>query len=312
MVTEPHTVPPRGVYAAVLTPFGDDLEPNLDAYVAHCRWLLANGCDGLAPLGTTGEANSLSVAQRLRLIEAGAGAGLPMERCIIGTGSSALADAVTVTRAALAAGSTGALLLPPFYYKSPSEDGLFAFFSEVIQRVGDARLRLYLYHFPQMSAVAVTPALILRLKAAYGDAIAGVKDSSGDWSYTADLLQRIPGFGVYSGTEQFLLANLRTGGGGCISASTNVTAAMAQKVYRAWRQGGGDADALQESLTAARLVLQAFPFQGGLKELVARLTGDRRWLNVVPPNRPLSPAQRDELFARLGAVPEMAPMLRAA
>ena len=137
MVTQPHTVPPRGVYAAVLTPFGDDLEPNLDAYVAHCRWLLANGCDGLAPLGTTGEANSLSVAQRLRLIEAGAGAGLPMERCIIGTGSSALADAVTVTRAALAAGSTGALLLPPFYYKSPSEDGLFAFFSEVIQRVGD-------------------------------------------------------------------------------------------------------------------------------------------------------------------------------
>ena len=312
MVTEPNSVPPRGVYAAVLTPFGDDLEPNTDAYLAHCRWLLANGCDGLAPLGTTGEANSLSVAQRLHLIEAGAAAGLPMERCIIGTGSSALADAVTVTRAALAAGSTGALLLPPFYYKNPSEDGLFAFFSEVIQRVGDARLRVYLYHFPQMSAVAVTPALILRLKAAYGDTIAGVKDSSGDWGYTAARLKELPGFGVYSGTEQFLLANLRAGGAGCISASTNLTAAMAQKVHRAWRQGGADADALQESLTAARLVLQAFPFQGGLKELVARFTGDRRWLNVIPPNRPLSPAQRDELFARLSAVPDMAPVLRAA
>ena len=155
-----------------------------------------------------------------------------------------------------------------------------------------------------MSAVAVTPALIQRLKAAYGDTIAGVKDSSGDWSYTANLLKEIPGFGVYSGTEQFLLANLRAGGAGCISASTNVTAPMAQAVYRAWQ--AEDADALQESLTAARLVLQAFPFQGGLKELVARLTGDRRWLNVIPPNRPLSPAQRDELFARLGGVPEMA------
>ena len=191
-MTQQHSTPPRGVYAAVLTPFGEDLEPNAEAYVAHCRWLLANGCDGLAPLGTTGEANSLSVAQRLGLIEAGAAAGLPMERCIIGTGSAALADAVTVTKAALEAGSTGALLLPPFYYKNPSEDGLFAFFSEVIQRVGDGRLRLYLYHFPQMSAVPVTPALIARLKAAYGDVIAGVKDSSGDWSYTATLLEEIP------------------------------------------------------------------------------------------------------------------------
>lgn len=309
-MTQLHSMPPRGVYAAVLTPFDRNLEPNLEAYVAHCRWLLANGCDGLAPLGTTGEANSLSVPQRLGLIEGGAAAGLPMERCIVGTGSSALADAVTLTKAALAAGSTGALLLPPFYYKNPSEEGLFAFFSEVIQRVGDGRLRLYLYHFPQMSAVPITLTLIARLKAAYGDTIAGVKDSSGDWSYTATLLKEIPGFGVYSGTEQFLLANLRAGGAGCISASTNVTAPMAQAVHRAWRRE--DADALQESLTAARLVLQAFPFQGGLKELVARFTGDRQWLNVIPPNRPLSPAQRDELFARLGGVAGLRSVLRAA
>ena len=309
-MTQQQSMPPRGVYAAVLTPFGDDLEPNVKAYVAHCRWLLANGCDGLAPLGTTGEANSLSVAQRLGLIEAGAAAGLPMERCIIGTGSAALADAVVLTKAALKAGSAGALLLPPFYYKNPSEDGLFAFFSEVIQRVGDDGLRCYLYHFPQMSAVPITPALIARLRAAYGDTIAGVKDSSGDWSYTANLLKQIPGFGVYSGSEQFLLANLRASGAGCISASTNVTAPLARAVCRAWQQDG--ADALQESLTAARLVLQAFPFQGGLKEVVARLTGDRQWLNVIPPNRPLSPAQRDELFAKLAGLPGMQGVLRAA
>ncbi len=309
-MTQPHSMPPRGVYAAVLTPFDDGLEPNLKAYVAHCRWLLASGCDGLAPLGTTGEANSLSLAQRLGLIEAGAEAGLPMERCIIGTGSAALADAVALTKAAVKAGSAGALLLPPFYYKNPSEDGLFAFFSEVIQRVGDGKLRCYLYHFPQMSAVPITPALIARLKAAYGAIIAGVKDSSGDWSYTANLLKEIPGFGVYSGTEEFLLANLRAGGAGCISASTNITAPLAQAVYRAWQQE--DADALQESLTAARLVLQAFPLQGGLKELMARRTGDRQWLNIIPPNRPLSPAQRDDLFARLAGLPGMQAVLRAA
>jgi 4-hydroxy-tetrahydrodipicolinate synthase len=309
-VTEPQSTPPRGVYAAVLTPFGDDLQPNLKAFTAHCRWLLANGCDGLAPLGTTGEANSLSLAQRLAVVEASAAAGLPMERSIVGTGSCALADAVVLTKAVLAAGGRGALLLPPFYYKNPSEDGLFAFFSEVIERVGDARLRLYLYHFPQMSAVPVTPALILRLKSAYGETIAGVKDSSGDWNYTANLLKEIPGFGVYSGSEQFLLANLRAGGAGCISASTNVTAPLAWAVFKVWQRA--EAEALQEELTAARLVLQAFPFQGGLKELVARLTGDRQWLNVLPPNRPLSPTQRDQLFAKLKDVRGLAPLLKAA
>jgi 4-hydroxy-tetrahydrodipicolinate synthase len=309
-LTQPQSSPPRGVYAAVLTPVGDDLAPNTKAFIAHCRWLLANGCDGLAPLGTTGEANSLSLAQRLGLIEASVAAGLPMERCIIGTGSCALTDAVTLTKAVLAAGSTGALLLPPFYYKNPSEDGLFAFFSEVIQRVGDKRLKLYLYHFPQMSAVPVTPALVLRLKAAYGDTIAGVKDSSGDWTYTANLLKEIPGFGVYSGSEQFLLANLRAGGAGCISASTNVTAPLAQRVFRAWQQA--ETDPLQEQLTAARLVLQAFPFQGGLKELVARVSGDAKWVTPLPPNRALSPAEREQLFHRVKEVRGLAPLLQAA
>lgn len=302
--------PVRGVYAAVLTPFDERLEPDHKTYVAHCRWLLENGCDGLAPLGTTGEANSMSLAQRLALIEATAAAGLPMAKFIMGTGSAALADAVSLTKAAVAAGAGGALLLPPFYYKNPSEDGLFAFFSEVIERVGDRRLRLFLYHIPPMSAVPIPPALIHRLKAAYGATIAGVKDSSGDWNYTANLLKEIPGFGAFSGTEQFLLANLRAGGAGCISASTNVTAALAQRVARAWRQP--EADALQEKLTAARLVLQGFPFQACLKELVARRTGDRRWLNLIPPNRPLSQAQRDDLFAKLRRLPEMEPLLAAA
>src|SRR5579885_813566 len=197
------TTPLRGVYAAVLTPVDDDLEPNKKAFIAHCRWLLANGCDGLAPLGTTGEANSFSVAQRLALIETSAGAGLPMGKFITGTGSCALADAVALTKAALAAGSGGALLLPPFYYKNPSEEGLFAFFSEVVQRVGDARLRLYLYHFPQLSTVPITAGLIARLMKAYPDGtIAGLKVSSGDWANTARLLKEFPGFGVFSGSEE--------------------------------------------------------------------------------------------------------------
>lgn len=312
--TEPMTseasAPLRGVYAAVLTPLTEALEPNLKAFVTHSRWLLANGCDGLAPLGTTGEANSLSVAQRLALIEASATGGLPMGKCIVGAGSCALADAVTVTKAVVAAGGGGALLLPPFYYKNPSEDGLFAFFSEVVQRVGDKRLRLYLYHFPQLSTVPITIPLVARLKAAYGEVIAGLKDSSGDWSNTAALLKEFPGFGVFSGSEEFLLANLRAGGVGCISASTNVTAPLARPVYAKWQSP--EAEALQQGLTEVRLILQSYPMQAALKEVVATLTGEPTWRNLLPPNRPLAAAQRTELMGRLGALPQLRSLLATA
>lgn len=297
----------RGVYAAVLTPFTPALEPNLPGFVAHCRWLLANGCDGLAPLGTTGEANSLSVAQRLRLVAASAEAGLPMGKFIFGTGSCALADAVTVTKAVVEAGGGGALLLPPFYYKNPSEDGLYAFFSEVVQRVADPRLRLYLYHIPQTSSVPIPVSLVARLKAQYGDIIAGLKDSSGDWQVTATFLKEFPGFGVFSGSEQFLLPNLRAGGVGCISASTNVTAPLARPVYQAWR--GAEADGLQDALTAVRLIFQAYPLQAALKEIVARVTGDPAWRVLLPPNQALTPSERATLAAKLHALPQMQPIL---
>jgi len=287
---------PKGVLAAVLTPLRADLAPDIKEFVAFCRWLLAHGCTGLAPLGTTGEANSLSLDQRLRLLEAAREGGVPMEKLIPGTGASALADAVTLTRAAVAMGCGGALLLPPFYYKNPSEDGLFAFFSEVIERVGDARLRLYLYHFPQMSAVPIAASLIHRLKQSFGDVIAGLKDSSGDWNYSAHLLKEFPGFGVFSGGDESLIDNLRAGGAGCISASTNVSASLARLVYDQWQSA--EAPALQKRVTAARLLLQSYPFQSGLKEIVAERTGNPLWRNLLPPLQPLPPTQRTELLAR--------------
>ncbi|HZS85084.1 MAG TPA: dihydrodipicolinate synthase family protein [Stellaceae bacterium] len=307
-MASPASSQPRGVYAAVLTPLSASYEPDTALFVRQCRWLLDNGCDGLAPLGTTGEANSLSVEQRIRLIEAAAGSGIPMAKFVPGAGSCALADAVKVTKAAVAAGAAGALLLPPFYYKNPSEDGLFAFFSEVIQRVGDARLRLYLYHFPQLSTVPITAGLIARLMKAYPDGtIAGLKDSSGDWANTARLLKEFPGFGVFSGSEEFLLANLRAGGVGCISASTNVTAPLARPVYLAWQEKS--ADELQKALTEVRLVLQSYPMQAALKQVCAAIHGEPAWLNILPPNRPLPPAQASEIMARLSALPQMKALL---
>ena len=298
---------PRGVFAAALTPFTQALEPDTALFVAHCRWLLDNGCDGLVPIGTTGEGNSLSVRQRLGLIDAAAGSGLPMAKFIIGSGSCALADAVEVTRAAVQAGAAGVLVLPPFYYKEPSEDGLFAFYSELIQRLGDNRLHLYLYHFPQLSTVPITASLIARLMAAYPETIAGLKDSSGDWSYSAQLLREFPGLGVFTGSEQFLLANLRAGGVGCISANVNITAPLAHAVYQAWR--GGDADRLQKALDDTRVVLQDYPFPAAHKHLMSALSANPGWINILPPNRPLAAPPARELIERLGALASMKPIL---
>ena len=291
----------RGVYAAALTPMNDDLSPDLPALVRHYKWLLANGCDGLAPLGTTGEANSLSVDERLQVIEALGTSGIPMAKTIVGTGCCALPDSVRLTKATLAAGGTDVLVLPPFYYKNASEEGLYAAYAETIARVGDARLRLYVYQFPQMTGLDMSFELIERLVKAFPKTVVGIKDSSGRWPKMEEMCKRLPGFEVFPGSEKFLLNALRAGGVGCISATTNVTAPMAAKVYAHWR--GADADRLQGELTAVREVLESVPAIAALKALLARQSGRASWLNIRPPLRRLSDAQIDELTTRLASTP---------
>ncbi len=303
----PSSDSPRGVFAAVLTPLTHALEPDAPGFVAHCRWLLDHGCDGLVPLGTTGEGNSLSVKQRLQLIEASARSGIVMSRFIVGTGACSLADAVELTQASVAADAAGVLVLPPFYYKEPEQDGLFGFFSEVIERVGDRRLRLYLYHFPQLSTVPITAALVDRLRAAYPDTVAGLKDSSGDWSYSAKLLKEFPGFELFSGNEEHLLANLRAGGAGCISANVNVSGPLAQAVYAAWRES--HAERLQKELDDVRIALQDYPLPSALKHLMSVISDNPGWNNILPPNRSLPAQHARELVARLSALPQMKPIL---
>jgi 4-hydroxy-tetrahydrodipicolinate synthase len=290
---------PGGVFAAALTPITDDLAPDAAALIAHCRWLLANGCDGIAPMGTTGEANSFSVGERLAVLDALADSGIPGERLIVGTGSASLTDAVEMTRRAVAMGAAGALVLPPFYYKNPSEDGLFAFFSEVIQRVGDARLRLYLYHFPQMSAVPIGITLIERLMTRYPHAIAGAKDSSGELGNMI-AMARIPHFRVFSGTERLLLPVLEAGGVGCITAGANIIASITGQLYAAWRRSGALAEArrLQDEVTRQRLLLDGFAMVPGMKAMLARRFNAPAWRNVRPPFVRLAAAQEAALFGK--------------
>lgn len=275
----------NGVYAAALTPITPDGQTDCDSLVAHCRWLLANGCDGIAPLGTTGEANSQSLESRLAVIDAIAAAKISASKVIIGTGSCSIGDTVRLTRHAVQLGYPNVLVLPPFFYKGISDDGLFAFFSSVIEGLNDSRLRLYLYHFPQMSAVPFSLELIGRLRDAFGEVVAGLKDSSGDWANTKSILEAFPGFRAFSGSEQFLSDNLALGGPGCISATTNVTAPLAAKVFA---NSGPDRNEHQRELTKARLALQKFPLIPALKRIVEWQTGGLSWRNILPPNSHLS------------------------
>jgi 4-hydroxy-tetrahydrodipicolinate synthase len=195
----------RGVLAPVLTPFDHDLEPDADAFIAHCRWLIEQRAS-LAIFGTNSEAASLAVDERIALTEAILAAGIPAERLMPGTGACAIRDAVTLTRHAVTNGAAGVLMLPPFYFKGVADDGLFAYYSEVIEKVGDARLAVYLYHIPQMTQVPITLALIERLLKRYPGAIAGAKDSSGDWNNSKAMIDAFAGagFDVFPASESLL------------------------------------------------------------------------------------------------------------
>ena len=289
-----------GVNAAALTAMRADLSVDLDRMAGHCRWLLANGCDGLAVLGTTGEANSLGVDERIGVMEGLIGRGVPARVMLPGTGTTAIPDTVKLTRAAEAFGCRGALLLPPFFYKNPSEDGLFAYFSEVIQRVG-GDIKIYLYHFPAQSAVPFTVPLIARLLAAYPGKVKGLKDSSGDFANTKSYVDHFAkdGFEVYCGDDSALHGLLAAGGAGCITAAANVGSAVSARVYANWdTQVGVDASvtlgAIRKAVTSAALI-------PGLKALVARHTGDAAWNTMRPPHLALSAEASRGLFAAFDA-----------
>jgi 4-hydroxy-tetrahydrodipicolinate synthase len=286
------------VWSPVITPFAADLSADTERFVAHCRWLLDQEV-GLAVFGTNSEANSLAVEEKIRLLDALIDAGVPAARLMPGTGSCALPDTVAQTRHAVTRGVEGVLMLPPFYYKGVSDDGLFRYFSEVIERVGDERLRIYLYHIPPLSQVPLSLALIERLLRAYPNNVVGLKDSSGDWSNTQAVIERFAqdGFQVYAGSEAFLLQTLRAGGAGCISATANVNPAPIARLARTWQ--AAEADEQQAALVRTRKIFERFPVIAALKAATARFSGKEQWRQLRPPLVELDEPQRSELFALL-------------
>ena len=277
------SLPAHGVWSPVLVPLRSDLSIDSERFVTHARWLLVHGCHGLALFGTTSEANSFSVSERKVLLEMVIEAGVSPERLMVGTGCCAFTDSVELTRHAMDTGCRRVLMLPPFYYKGMSDEGLFRSFAEVIERVENSDLRVFLYHFPRLSGVPVTEGLISLLVDTFPEVIAGVKDSSGDWSNTRMMLDRFPRLAIFPGSEVFLLDGLRAGGAGCITATSNVNAAGARAVFDAWNGGCEDADAKQEVATAVRRAIDRHPGIPAQKYLIGHYRNDPAWRAVRPP-----------------------------
>jgi len=324
----------RGVLAPVVTPFKADLAPDSQRFIAHCKWLLSQNC-GLAVFGTNSEANSLSMEERAILLDELVAARVDPSRMMPGTGCCSIMETVKLTKQAVGNGCAGVLMLPPFYYKDVDEEGLYRYFSEVVQRVGDARLKIYLYHIPPVAVVGITTGLVERLLAAYPNAIAGMKDSSGDWNNTKTFLDAFAvrarhetssksqtpssksqgnskiqhpkdegSFDVFVGSESFLLANMRNGGVGTISATANVNPAAIHKLYREWKTAD-DADQQQSKLNSVREVFSSRKLPSmiaALKQAIAIYADDPAWRTVRPPLVELTPEQAKMLAAELKAI----------
>ncbi len=288
----------KGVLSPVLTPFDASGRPDPDRFARHCRWLLDQDV-GLAVFGTNSEANSLTVAEKRGLLDGLLAQGIDATRLMPGTGACATPDAIELTRHAVDAGCAGVLMLPPFYYKGVSDEGLFRYFAQVIDAVADDRLRIYLYHIPPVSGVPIPLPLIERLLKTFGGIIAGTKDSSGDWANTSAMLERFQpqGFDVFAGSETFLLATMRAGGAGCITATGNVNPSKIVELYRTWQKP--DADAQQRTLDAQRAAFAQFPMIPAMKSAIALKTGRLDWIHVRPPLVELTDAQRVALGAAL-------------
>jgi 4-hydroxy-tetrahydrodipicolinate synthase len=295
------TTQPSGILSPAVTAFNEQLGIDAERTLAHFQWLLKQGCDALVVFGTTSEANSLSLAERTSFLEEATASGIDPRKLLPGTGCCSLPDSIVLSKHAIGLGCPGVLMLPPFYYKAVSDEGLFRHFATLIERVGDDRLRIYLYHIPPISQVAISFDLIERLTTEFPGVVIGIKDSAGDWEHTRRLIDRFAptGFRVFPGNEMQLLPALRAGGKGCISAFANINPALLQEVFQKWQSP--EAERLQEEVERQGRALRKYPVIPALKAILAESGKDPGWETVRAPLVGLTKTQREALIGELGA-----------
>lgn len=294
-----------GVFSAAATPLNADGSPDLDLFVEHCQRLLNEGCHGVALLGTTGEANSFSSSERRTILEAAVKAGIPADRLLPGTGVAATSETVELTRHALSLGVTKVVMLPPFYYKGVSNDGLFAAYADVLERVSDDRLRVILYHIPQISGVPLSMPLIGRLIEAFPRTIVGIKESSGDFNNMQTLVETYPGFSVLAGADPLLLPLLKVGGAGCITATSNLVADSLRTIYDNVRDAmrSDEVEQAQLRINAYRTLSNTYVQIPTIKAMIGLKTGNAAWRRVRAPLMPVGDADHAALSDAYAKLP---------
>ena len=286
----------KGVWTPILTPQNAHYSIDKTRYFNHLRWLLNHGVDGIVIFGTNGEATSFSVPERMELLDWVKEEKIPSEKIMVGTGCSALTDTVTLGKHAVSRGYYHHLMLPPFYYKSPSQSGLVRYFSEVIQQIGDDRLKIFLYEFPQLSGIHFDVNIVLELMEKFPNQIVGYKDSSGNWDNTINILNHCPGLTVFPGSEEFLIPVLAAGGAGVISGTANVNPGYIKETYNAFFADEELALSCQEGITHFSKAVQTYPLIGALKGLMKHHQGDDIWGNIRPPLSGLPPSDLNQLL----------------
>lgn len=294
-------LPAHGVWAPPVTPVSSNMKPDTGRWLTHLRWLLEHGCHGLALFGTTSEATSFDLEERMMLVEKALSADVDPEQLMIGTGCCAVTDTVKLTRHALDNGCNKVLMLPPFYYKGVSDQGLYDAYAYVIDQINDPSLRVILYHFPKMSATPLSADLVGNLVDSFGDVIAGLKDSSGDWNNTAELLRRFPKMAIFPGTETLLLNGLNNGGAGVISATANANPAAIRAVFKAWMERSDMVEKHQNFINDSRSIFNQYPAIPAIKHLISHYHSDPDWRAVRPPLVSLDNVSASELISKLSA-----------
>ena len=294
----------KGVFCAASTPVTTTGEVDTVRFVSHAKNLLADGCNGVALLGTTGEANSFSISERKGLLEAAVGAGIAPANLLPGTGLCAIADTVDLTRHALSVGVTQVVMLPPFYYKNVSDNGVFNAYARIFDQIADDRLRVILYHIPQMSAVAISHALIERLLKAYPNTVVGIKDSAGDFANMQAMLKAFPGFSVLAGADPLMKPLLEAGGHGCITATSNLIGQQLATVFANYANPAmaAEVEAAQARIVAVRNISNKYVQIPAIKALIANRYGDAAWTEVRAPLVKLSREHCSEIDAAMAAL----------
>ncbi len=279
-----------GVYSAAATPLNADGSPDLGLFTEHCQRLLSEGCHGVALLGTTGEANSFSSSERKAILEAALKAGIPADKLLPGTGVVAIQETVDLTKHALSLGVTKVVMLPPFYYKGVSDDGLFTAYSQILEKISDSKLQVILYHIPQVSGVPLSVPLIGRLIEAFPDTVVGIKESAGDFNNMQAIIAAYPGFSVLAGADPLLLPLLKAGGAGCITATSNLVAGSLRTVYdKVHDESGAEAvETAQARINAYRTLSNSYVQIPTIKAMVGLKTGNPAWKRTRAPLMPIS------------------------